>query len=388
MNLLTNSVRAYAWGSHTTLASLRGSAEPSQLPEAELWMGTHPSAPSTVSQGGREVPLTEFIAADAVAVLGQPVLDRFGPRLPYLMKLLAAAQPLSLQAHPNLEQAAAGYAAERAAGLALDDPARNYADPNHKPELLVAVDEFDALCGFRDPVQAAAVLAGLGVAELAGVVATLRTGSVEQRLAGAVEALMSWPRSERFSLVEAVTASGHPLAAELGRRYPGDVGVVVALLLNQVRLRPDEAVFMPAGNLHAYLSGFGVEVMAASDNVLRGGLTPKRVDTAELLRVLRYEVLVDPVVRPVEVAAGVVTWPAPVPDFALSRAQVGPDGTAVWLPALGPRIVCCLRGPARVSAGARVLPLAPGDAVFVEASEPAVEVTGSGAIVFQSTSNA
>jgi mannose-6-phosphate isomerase len=390
---LTNTVRDYAWGSHTAIASLRQRPVPSVEPEAELWMGAHPSAPSVLPDEDGGIPLTDFIAKDPFAALGQQVLDRFGPRLPYLMKLLAAAQPLSLQAHPDLEQAAAGYAAERAAGLAIDDPASTYPDANHKPELLVAVEEFDALCGFRDPEQSADLLESLAVPALVPVVAALRTGSVRQRLRSAVDLLMAWPDGDRSDLVAAVAASGHPLGAQLGRLYPGDLGVLVALLLNQIRLRPDEAVFMPAGNLHAYLSGFGVEVMAASDNVLRGGLTPKRVDVAELLRVLRYEVLAEPVVRPVALGPGLVTWPAPVPDFSLTRAQTSADMT-VRLPAGGPRILCCLRGPAQLSTGAstgastgvEVLRLDGGDSVFVGAGEPAVEVSGPEAIVFQSTS--
>ena len=389
MKRLTNTVRDYAWGSHTAIASLRGRPVPSAEPEAELWMGAHPSAPSVLPDEDGGIPLTDFIAKDPFAALGQQVLDRFGPRLPYLMKLLAAAQPLSLQAHPDLEQAAAGYAAERAAGLTIDDPASTYPDANHKPELLVAVEEFDALCGFRDPGQSADLLESLAVPALEPVVAALRTGSVSQRLRSAVDLLMAWPDGDRSALVAAVAASGHPLGAQLGRLYPGDPGVVVALLLNQIRLRPDEAVFMPAGNLHAYLSGFGVEVMAASDNVLRGGLTPKRVDVAELLRVLRYEVLAEPVVRPVALGPGLVTWPAPVPDFSLTRAQTS-AGMTVRLPAGGPRIMCCLRGPAQLSTGAgtgaEVLRLDGGDSVFVGAGEPAIEVSGPETIVFQSTS--
>ncbi len=194
---------------------------------------------------------------------------------------------------------------------------------------------------------------------------------------------MTWPGADRPDLVAAVAASGVPLARELGQRYPGDMGVLVALLLNQVRLQPDEAVFMPAGNLHAYLSGFGVEVMAASNNVLRGGLTPKAVDVAELLRVLRYEVLQDPVVRAVALGPGLTGWPVPVADFALIKAVAGDD--AVVLPGGGPRILCCLHGPASLRAGDQTMELVAGQSVFVAATEAAVEVSGMGAVVFQSS---
>jgi mannose-6-phosphate isomerase len=338
------------------------------------------------------VTLTEFIARDPVSALGATVAGRFGARLPYLLKVLAAAEPLSLQAHPDAERALAGYAAERAgAGTG------NYVDPFHKPELLVAIDDFEGLCGFRDPGQTAAVLRGLGVAELAPVIGSLSTGPAEARLRRAVELLLGWPAEERKGLIAAVTDRGRPpssahpdvvragaLAAELGRRYPADVGVVLALLLNHVLLRRDEAVFMPPGVLHAYLSGVGVEVMAASDNVLRGGLTRKRVDAIELCRVLRYEVLPDPVIRPVSVADGVVAWPTTAAEFTLIKAVAPPAGQ-VTVPGDGPRIVICVAGDARLRAGEQTARLAGGEAVFVSAVEPAVELSGDGAVAFQAS---
>jgi mannose-6-phosphate isomerase len=360
---LDNPVRAYAWGSRTTLAALQGRA-PSAEPEAELWMGAHPSAPSQVAP---DESLLDLVNQDPQGTLGPAVQERFG-RLPYLLKLLAAAQPLSIQVHPDADQAAAGFAAEEAAGVRASE--RNYVDSSHKPELLVAVEPFEALCGFRDPRASASLLESLGVTAFAPAIAALHRGDLRAGL----ELLLTSPPE----LVAELVATGQPLAARLGAQYPTDPGVAVALLLNQVTLQPDEAVFMPAGNLHAYLSGFGVEVMAASDNVLRGGLTPKRVDVPELLRLVRYEVLEDPVVRPVRLAPGLLTWPAPVAEFALVKA-VGP----AVLPGHGPRIVCCLRGPAGLSTGGAWQSLGGGEAVFVGASEPAVRVDGSDAVVVQ-----
>jgi mannose-6-phosphate isomerase len=378
---LDNPVRGYAWGSRTVLAALQGRPATGQ-PEAELWMGAHPDSPSTAAG----VLLTEVIAGDPVGVLGAETVARFGERLPFLLKVLAAAEPLSLQAHPASEQAAEGFAAEEAAGKPRDVPDRNYRDPYHKPELLVAVEPFEALCGFRDPAVTATLLAGLDVAELAPTVAALRGADPDAALREAVTGLMELADAERSALVKGVVAaardrSGYELATALGERYPGDLGVVIALLLNHVTLQPGEAVWMPAGNLHAYLRGTGVEIMAASDNVLRGGLTPKHVDVPELLRVLRFEVLADPVVRPREVAPGLVTWPAPVDDFALYRAL--PDGSAITLPGDGPRIVFCLRGEVRVDDGAGEVVLAGGQAAFGTAGRPAT-VAGSGE-VYQAT---
>jgi mannose-6-phosphate isomerase len=363
MQPLTGRIRDYAWGSRTALAQLTGRPEPSPGPEAEFWFGAHPDEPSGLPDGS----LLEAIAADPTGLLGPEVVNEYGPRLPYLLKVLAAAEPLSLQAHPDAARAAVAFEAGHP----------GYTDGYHKPEILVALDRFDALCGFRDPSTSADVLAALRVPALAPVVDALRAPTtVENRLRSAVQMLMSWPGEERGALIEDVVAAGEPLAVDLGRRYPGDVGVIVALLLNRVRLEADDAVFMPAGNLHCYLSGVGVEALAASDNVLRGGLTPKRVDVPELLRVLCFEVLERPVRRPVPVSPGVLTWPVPVREFALYKASVA--GDAARLPASGPRIVLGVAGVLSVSDGSTASPLTSGTAVFVPAGEPAVEVSGTG----------
>jgi mannose-6-phosphate isomerase len=366
MQPLVGRIRAYEWGSRTALARLTGRPQPSPGPEAELWFGAHPDDPSALPGGS----LLDALLADPVGLLGADVVTEFGPRLPYLLKVLAAESPLSLQAHPDAARAAVAFDA--------DHP--GYTDGYHKPELLVALEEFDALCGFRDPSASADALAALRVPALAPVVDALRApGPPPRRLRAAVELLMSWPARERPALVAAVAAAGEPMAVDLGERYPGDVGVVVALLLNRVRLGRDDAVFMPAGNLHAYLCGVGVEVMAASDNVLRGGLTPKRVDVPELLRVLRFEVLERPVVSPVRVGPGVLGWPVPVREFALHKASVA-GAQPARLPATGPRVVMCATGATSVTSGSDSLALAPGGALFVAAGEPPVEVSGNGSV--------
>jgi mannose-6-phosphate isomerase len=378
---LTGQIRGYAWGSRRAIAAIQGRPVPSAGPEAELWLGAHPGAPSALPGGS----LPEALAADPPGLLGPGVVAEFGARLPYLFKLLAADAPLSIQAHPDASQAASAYAAGQP----------SYSDPYHKPELLVAVEEFDALCGFRDPAESAALLESLDVAALKPVIEALRTGSVSERLRGAVSLLLSssaaslsaggsrsaaWLAADPADLVAAVAAAD-PFAARLAAHYPGDLGVIVALLLNRVRLGVDDAVWMPAGNLHAYLRGVGMEIMAASDNVLRGGLTPKPVDVPELLRVLRFEVLADPVVRPVPAGPGVLTWPAPVREFALHKATVA--GGPVTLPAAGPRILFCLQGTVELGS----LTLRAGQAAFVGAAEPPVTCAGAG-VIFQADTGA
>ncbi|MFI5485755.1 mannose-6-phosphate isomerase, class I [Micromonospora echinaurantiaca] len=377
MELLYGPIKDYAWGSRSAIAELQGRPAPSDGPEAELWLGAHPGAPATVDREGARVSLAELLRAEPGHWLGAPVVDRFGARLPFLLKVLAADAPLSLQAHPDAEQARAGHAAD----AVRTDGHRNYVDPYHKPELLVALSPFEALCGFRDPAVSAAALATFGVRELEPVVAALRAGPAGLR--DAVELLLTWPRAECAGLLSAVRGSGvtgpdAELARDLATAYPGDPGALVALLLNRVRLAPGEGIWMPAGNMHAYLRGTGVEIMAASDNVLRGGLTPKHVDVPELLRVLRFEVLADPVVTPRAVAPGVVCWPVPVDDFALHRVTVDPEVPEVTLALTGPRVVLCCGGKLVVDDGSGAVKLGPGRAAVGSAAGGPLVVTGTG----------
>jgi len=371
-------IQPYAWGSRTFLATLQGRPTPSSQPEAELWLGAHPTAPSLATVDGGQVPLGSLIGVSPATMLGPETVAEHGHRLPYLCKLLAADEPLSLQVHPDPEQARAGFERQRQGGFALP----TYSDPYAKPELLVALTDFDALCGFRDPEITLEHLVRLGVPELTPVVSALGSSTDPgTRLRAAVELLLTWPAAQRAELVAAVVEAGEPLAARLARHYPGDVGVVVALLLNQVRLHPGEALFMPAGNVHAYLSGAGVEIMGASDNVLRAGLTPKHVDAAELMRLVRYEVLADPLFPGHDEGPGLTVWSPPVREFRLVRGTATTTDP-VTLPADGPRIVLCVAGRAQLRAGDAEALLTPGEAVFVPASADAVAVSGD-AEVFQ-----
>ena len=256
VRLLENPVQPYAWGSLTAIAGLLG-RPPSSTPQAELWLGAHPSAPSTVMGPAGLEPLSRYILYSPVTALGRDVLSRFGPNLPFLLKFLAAAQPLSLQAHPSLQQAQEGFSREEAMGVPRSAPHRNYRDSNHKPELLCALSEFHALCGFRCADESIALLKGLGLDA---------SRLIEGGLRGYFEWVMTRPTAERAELakkvVEACRTRPHPKfarectwAAKLGSQYPGDVGVVGALLLNLVTLKPGQALYLPAGRMHAYLEG-------------------------------------------------------------------------------------------------------------------------------------
>lgn len=383
---LDGPVREYAWGSRTAIPGLLGKPVPAQQPQAELWLGAHPAASATAVLDGGSRPLVDLIGEDPDGTLGSENLAVYGQRLPFLFKLLAAARPLSLQAHPDAAQAAAGYQAEEAAGIPLGHPQRTYVDRSHKPELLVAVRPFDALCGFRDPSVSVRLLAALGVCELSRTLDLLSCADSGLALRGAVEALLTMPEDCRVATVDAVVVASakrcdvdpvYALAGRLAQEYPGDPGIVVAMLLNQVRIESGQGVWTPAGTLHSYLSGFGIEIMAASDNVLRGGLTPKSLNVPELLKVLRFEVLDDPIVRPSVLSDGLVTWPVPVSDFALHAARVVP-GRQVTLPGGGPRVLLCIEGEVRGRDDTGALVLARGQAAFVPASVGAVTVDGAG----------
>ncbi|MCZ7459921.1 mannose-6-phosphate isomerase, class I [Streptomyces sp. WMMC940] len=380
MDRLSNIVRPYAWGSTTLIPELLGIA-PTGEPQAEMWMGAHPGAPSQTGRGS----LHDIIGADPLRELGRPALDAFGPRLPFLLKLLAAGAPLSLQVHPDRAQAQEGFAAEEKAGIPLDAPHRNYKDENHKPELVCALTPFDGLCGFRPPVEAADFIAGLDVDSLKPYVDLLHAHPEEAALREVLTAVLSAdPEETVHTVAEAAAAAerlGGPYApfAATAHHFPGDPGVIAAMLLNHVRLQPGEALFLGAGVPHAYLGGLAVEIMANSDNVLRCGLTPKHVDVPELLRVVRFEAGDPGVLRPEASPSGEELYDTPIDEFRLSRF-VRPEGAApVDLTLPTPQILLATAG--RPKAGE--LTLAAGESVFVPAGEKA-ELSGTGT-VFRAT---
>lgn len=377
MQQLEGAIRKYDWGSTSSIPSLLGCAEDGK-PWAELWLGAHPSAPSVV--GESRTPLDELIAADPAAQLGTAVTDRFGS-LPFLFKVLAAAAPLSLQAHPSVPQAEAGYAREDAAGIPIDAPNRSFRDRFHKPELICALTDFHALCGFRDPVATLDVLATIDTAALDPIRDRLAVSSDVDGLGPLLEYLLNLPATDAAALVAPVVAAcGVPgsdrhadvraMAAALGERYPGDAGVVTALLLNLVHLKPGEALFLGAGSLHAYLGGTGVEIMANSDNVLRGGLTTKHIDIPTLLEVVDARPI-EPVVQRPALVRGIASYDTPVPEFLLDRLDL--DGSAT---VSGPAILLCTDGA--VDAGS--FSLERGAAAWLPAGDGIVELRGRGTV--------
>lgn len=357
---LTAPVKDYAWGSTTLLADFTGQPA-TATPQAEMWFGTHPTTPTLLPDG---TALAERVD------------------LPYLVKLLAAAQPLSIQAHPNLERARAGFAAENTAGIALSDPQRTYRDANHKPEMLVALTGFTAMAGFRDPAASAATF--LQLAELVdapGLASKLRSLSAQLaahdlkavfgqlvRLDGPFWQPDGWT-ARIFEAIADSTIQDPYLhnALDAARIHPDDPGALVALLMNLVQLEPGQALFIPSGTIHAYVSGLGLEVMATSDNVIRGGLTVKHVDLVELRKAVDYvptkPPIITPSVRTIEHVT-VTRFTPPVEDFALTRYDL-PAGTHLTVTATTPRIAVGTSGTGRLATSTGDVPIRPGAGIYV-----------------------
>jgi mannose-6-phosphate isomerase len=348
---------------------------------AEIWYGTHEGSPA------RQVDSSQTLSA----ALG-------GKQLPFLLKILAADAPLSIQAHPNATQALEGFARENAAGIGLQAIDRCYKDDRHKPEMIVALTEFEALCGFKSAKQIRNLLESmLDPADVSDGLKTLVGRWLElidsenglQKLFVDITSRRGNLDGVTAELTEQANLSAQfELAARLNLLYPGDPGVILALMMNHVWLEPGEALFLPAGNIHAYLGGLGIEVMASSDNVLRGGLTPKHVDVAELERVLNFEGGPVELVKTRELSRGLVEFVAPVDDFILYRAELSGEVVLADLNIPGASIILCTAGEIAVSNSTEErLVLKRGEAAFLGDDAKKFSLAGSGTAFMATSSN-
>jgi mannose-6-phosphate isomerase len=400
---MLNVVRPYDWGSHTALAALQGRPRATE-PEAELWMGAHPLASSSVVLPGGPRALADLLDSEPTAVLGRADAERFGRRLPFLLKVLAVERALSVQVHPGSARAAGGFAAEEAAGVPMSSSRRTFVDPYGKPEFLYALSPFVALAGLRDATGTAALLRLLGLPALTEILRALHGPSALDPTAGgrdlvarAMASILHWPAPDRagFSAAtarragELLAGAGADLDDEqravlavvvrLAEEHPGDVLVVAPLLLQLHALPPGGTIFLPTGVPHAYLGGLAVEIMAASDNVVRAGLTTKHVDPEELLAALdpRRDASVGWLPQG-GTGPDVSVWTVPVPDFSLARLVVGLGGKPVPEGLTGARIVLCTEGRVVVRAATGELSLRAGTSAFVPASAGPVVLQGPG----------
>ena len=381
---LENEVKHYAWGSPEMIPALLGKDNSEGKPFAELWMGIHPEAPSkTTIQGQNKT------------ILLSEITD-----LPFLFKFLAAGSPLSIQAHPNLSQAKKGFEKENNDGVPLSDPKRNYRDPNHKPEIVCALSPFTAMVGFREKTETEHLLSSVDGTE------NLRE-ALKAGYQPFLSALFGLDIAEKKALNDAVLAADRKipknpakkdhspisLCGELARIYPNDPGIISPLYLNVLNLIPFEAIFLPAGILHAYISGFAMECMANSDNVLRGGLTPKHIDLTELFSVLNFDPFIPSVLKPARMSfPGCYKYKTSCDEFALFLIQFPvssvdpalPGGTELEAPEMG--IFAVYSGYAEISISEggekdtikKKITLKKGESVFISRREEGEHLYFSG----------
>jgi len=383
MYQLKNRIMTYPWGSREGFTREIGIPNPDQSPQAEMWMGAHPKGSSLAVTKDGEIPLLEILKENPTLILGDYYVWEYGESLPYLFKVLSAAQPLSIQVHPPLKGAIAGFLAEEDKGIPLTAPQRNYKDPNHKPEMMLALTPFYGLCGFRPAEEIQADLEALNMGdseEMKTLLKALEKGGHK----GLIKALLSFTQPQGQRLITQVKTACGDREEELFRWvlkihefFPGDTGMLYPLILNLVYLEPGEALFLSPGILHAYLEGTGLELMANSDNVLRCGLTSKHIDPEELLKHTRFEPYL-PRPLPMEIEGPLTTYKPPVREFLLSRVDLEGSWQMTNIP--GPVICLLTEGEARFSNPEGSITLKKGDSLLLIPSDGPVKITGTGVI--------
>jgi mannose-6-phosphate isomerase len=391
IKLLKNTVQNYAWGSLTAIPELLGERNRSLEPRAELWMGAHPKASSFVNYNGQWLPLTELIARYPREILGNDVALAFGNKLPYLFKVLAAAKPLSIQAHPSLNQAKEGFERETDLGIDLDAPNRNYKDDNHKPECICALSPFWAMSGFRNIPDILAMLGKNCPVGLAAELELLKKHPDSEGLKRFFTDLMTMDSQRQKRVVDEAVRNAHRYSEEdsafhwmtrLSNEYPSDIGILAPLLLNLIELKPGEALFLPAGELHAYLEGVGLELMANSDNVLRGGLTPKHIDVPELLKVLSFKP------RPVNILEAVKknknerVYASAADEFVLTVVSVSAGSPYQSSESRSVEIILCIEGTAYLKdyGTQEIINIKKGRSALIPAAVTGYSITGDALI--------
>lgn len=387
IGVLNNIIKEYAWGSKKAIPELLGQKVPAAKPQAELWMGAHPKGPSQVLYNGFSRSLLELIEENPEEILGKKVAKKFSGKLPFLFKVLAATKPLSIQAHPNSGQAINGFRRENEQGIPLDAANRNYRDDNHKPEIICALTPFWALNGFRKVSEILELVEKTQAPILLETLRCLRDRPNQEGLKQFFSHLMSMEVKKQAKIVEEAVGFAEKQAdvdpvwlwvMRLNQEYPNDIGVISPTFLNLVQLEPQQAMYLPAGELHAYLKGVGIELMANSDNVLRGGLTPKHADLQELLKILNFSGGEVDILKPKRLASGEGVYPTEAAEFVLSVIEVGvttPFGSA---PNRSVEIVICTKGEARItdlSDGAITL-LTKGSSIVVPAAVEQYSIEG------------
>lgn len=388
IHILKNTIQEYAWGSHTAIAQLLGNSSPSIVPQAELWMGAHPKATSMVKYGEQWVSLSELIDKYPEDILGKDIAHKFNNKLPCLFKVLAAAKPLSIQAHPEKTQAEQGFAKENELGIPLNAPNRNYKDDNHKPECICALTTFYALKGFRKIADICKFMKKICPNGLKKEIGDLQKQQDSQGLKQFFKALMTAESNKQKQLIKEAIDNAQKFSQEdfvfewiikLYNEYPHDIGIMSPSFLNLIQLESGQALFLPAGELHAYLDGTGIELMANSDNVLRGGLTPKHVDVDELLKILNFVEGKTNIITPKKSAKCENVYSTPAKEFVLS--VISDDINYKSLEKRSVEIILCVNGKAIIASDkSNFIELTNGVSAIIPASVKQYSITGKAVI--------
>ncbi len=380
-------VQNYAWGNKSYIPNLLGIDNTDNKPFAELWMGAHSKAPSIIAESSKTLNIA--IEDNPIELLGSKVAKNFNNKLPYLFKVLSSEKPLSIQAHPNLQQAQAGFAKENKQAIELTDFYRNYKDDNHKPELICALTEFHAMCGFR---QADEIINNFKKCQLDEYLDSFKD-FVDKKDSESLKILFAEVLSskgiKKGRMLIALENSAPTLDDELTsmwvqkmmKLYENDIGALSPLFLNTFILQPGQAIYLKAGILHAYLQGTGMEIMANSDNVLRGGLTPKNIDVDELLSILDTQ-MARPEIQSYPDTNAITEYNIPINEFSLRRVNLHKT-TAVANN--GPSIAIVIDGNAKITSDRNVESLVKGDIVFISGDVNNYQLTGNGLIFIAST---
>ena len=355
---LHNTIQKYDWGSKEYISRLLKGYTPSPGPEAELWMGAHPKAPSFLYSGQHRISLSDYINKNPIAVLGSYTATKFSYTLPFLFKVLAADKPLSIQAHPNKIQAEEGFKKENRMKIPLTALHRVYKDNNHKPEIICALTPFTALNGFRPIHELIESLTSVKSKTLDSIVDHLKQNKNEIGLKHFFHSIMTCREFEKKQIIKdilcyAKTRTENDLREKwimfLNHEYPEDIGIISMFLLNFVRLNPGEAMFLPACQFHSYLHGAGIELMANSDNVLRGGLTPKYIDIPELLKIIDFSESNIKVIRPEINWNHEKIYTTPSEEFLLSSITLGHNDVFISEKKRSVEILLCIEGNAYIT---------------------------------------
>jgi len=384
---MKNTVQDYAWGSYTAIPELLGQKANVDKPQAELWMGAHPKAPSMVQCNSEWMSLLKLIETNPEDILGKRASKKFNNSLPFLFKVLAAAKPLSIQAHPSRDQAKEGFERENRLGIPFDAPHRNYRDPNHKPECICALTPFWALNGFRKISEMVSLFRKVNPKGLEEGVEALLKQPDSRGLKEFFRTLMTMDKERQKQIVDDAVNKASLLSNDdfcfqwmikLHQEYPSDIGVLSPIFLNLVCLSPGQAMFLPAGEPHAYLDGVGIELMANSDNVLRGGLTPKHVDVKELMAVLTFGERSVEVIETEEQSETERVYPTRVEEFVLSVITLGKGLSHTSDENRSVEILLCTDGKATINEYGKndAITIEKGNSVVVPASIPKYNIEG------------